>query len=67
MAFRLHLSGKAKRRRPQPERPFRLREDPASDLGEDHPFLKDVAEDMIQLCHHLDAGDCGCQWLGSRR
>lgn len=26
-------------------------------LGKDHPYLKDVTDDLIRLCHHPSAGD----------
>ena len=34
-------------------------------FGADHPFLEDIAEDMVRLCHHPDAGDC--VFLGWKR
>lgn len=36
---------------------FDLATEPASVLGEDHPFLSETAVDMIRLCNHPDAGD----------
>lgn len=33
-------------------------------LGSEHPFLENVTQDLIELCHHPDAGDlviCGWQ------
>lgn len=34
-----------------------LPEDRAEVLGEKHPFLDEVAEDLAKLCHHRHAGD----------
>jgi endonuclease/exonuclease/phosphatase family metal-dependent hydrolase len=34
-------------------------------LGPDHPFLEEVTRDLIELCHHPDAGDfvlCGWRY-----
>ncbi|MEW6039227.1 MAG: endonuclease/exonuclease/phosphatase family protein [Pseudomonadota bacterium] len=36
---------------------FLLPQDAARVLGEDHPFLEEVAWDLASLCHHPDAGD----------
>lgn len=36
---------------------FSLPEQAASLLPEDHPFLDEVTEDLVALCHHPDAGD----------
>ncbi len=36
---------------------FMLPDDAAEVLGADHPFLADVARDLVALCHHPDAGD----------
>ena len=36
---------------------FVLPEQAASVLAPDHPFLAEVAEDLVALCHHQDAGD----------
>jgi len=35
---------------------FNLPEDAARLFGEDHPYLPDVAKDLVDLCHHPDAG-----------
>jgi endonuclease/exonuclease/phosphatase family metal-dependent hydrolase len=46
---------------------FQLPRDRASVFGHEHPFLDDVAADMVNLCHHRDAGDlaiCGWQRQG---
>jgi endonuclease/exonuclease/phosphatase family metal-dependent hydrolase len=34
-----------------------LPRDAAAVLGTDHPFLHMVADDLVELCHHPDAGD----------
>jgi endonuclease/exonuclease/phosphatase family metal-dependent hydrolase len=36
---------------------FDLRREPERVFGADHPFLGDIAEDMLLLCQHPDAGD----------
>jgi endonuclease/exonuclease/phosphatase family metal-dependent hydrolase len=36
---------------------FRLPEQADSLLPADHPFLEEVTQDLIALCHHPDAGD----------
>jgi endonuclease/exonuclease/phosphatase family metal-dependent hydrolase len=36
---------------------FTLPRDAGKILGEDHPFLTQVTEDLIRVCHHPDAGD----------
>ncbi len=36
---------------------FRLPEDAAAVFGADHPYLCEVAADLVKLCHHPDAGD----------
>jgi len=36
---------------------YRLPEQSAEVLGADHPFLDETTQDLIQLCHHKDAGD----------
>ncbi len=36
---------------------FHLPRDAGAVFGDDHPFLEDVAIDMVKLCHHADAGD----------
>ncbi len=36
---------------------FRLPEDAGLVLAADHPFLDEVARDLVALCHHADAGD----------
>ncbi len=36
---------------------FILPQDAKKILGEGHPFLKQVTEDLIRLCHHRNAGD----------
>ncbi|PPD22278.1 MAG: oxidoreductase [Methylomonas sp.] len=36
---------------------FRLPEDAAQVLGNDHPFLEEAAQDLASLCQHPDAGD----------
>ncbi len=35
---------------------FRLPGDAAEILGEHHPFLEEAARDLVELCHHPDAG-----------
>ncbi len=35
---------------------FQLPDEPAAVLGAGHPFLKQVAADLIVLCHHPEAG-----------
>jgi hypothetical protein len=40
----------------------RLPEDAATVLGTDHPFLNDVARDLVAVCHQAHSGDfviCG--------
>lgn len=39
-----------------PEGEFFLPEDNAEILGTDHPFLNEVTEDLMSLCHHPNAG-----------
>jgi endonuclease/exonuclease/phosphatase family metal-dependent hydrolase len=42
---------------------FMLPADGARVLGADHPFLNDVVQDLIALCHHDDAGSLiACGW-----
>ena len=36
---------------------FTLPQDARFILGADHPFLEQVTKDLVQLCHHPDAGD----------
>ncbi len=36
---------------------YDLPKDRISVLGHDHPFLEEVTRDLIQLCHHPNAGD----------
>lgn len=36
---------------------FVLPQDAAQVLGEDHPYLGSVAQDLVDLCRHPDAGD----------
>jgi endonuclease/exonuclease/phosphatase family metal-dependent hydrolase len=36
---------------------FTLPQDAKKILGEDHPFLTQVTEDLIRVCHHPNAGD----------
>jgi len=36
---------------------FTLPKDAKIILGEDHPFLEQVTKDLVQLCHHSNAGD----------
>jgi len=36
---------------------FILPEQGAEVLGADHPFMDEVAKDLVALCHHPDAGD----------
>jgi endonuclease/exonuclease/phosphatase family metal-dependent hydrolase len=46
---------------------FRLPQDRTAVFGEAHPFLDDVAVDMLKICHHPDAGDlviCGWERQG---
>lgn len=35
---------------------FHLPEEASAILGSDHPFLLEVAADLVKLCHHPDAG-----------
>lgn len=39
------------------ERSFALPTEAEALLGPDHPFEEEVAEDLVGLCHHPDAGD----------
>jgi endonuclease/exonuclease/phosphatase family metal-dependent hydrolase len=44
---------------------FTLPEQKEKILGPDHPFLQEVTRDLIELCHHPDAGDfvlCGWRY-----
>jgi endonuclease/exonuclease/phosphatase family metal-dependent hydrolase len=44
---------------------FSLPEQKEKILGPDHPFLQEVTRDLIELCHHPDAGDfviCGWRY-----
>ena len=42
---------------------FMLPADAPRILGESHPFLRECARDLINLCHHPDAGDfIACGW-----
>jgi endonuclease/exonuclease/phosphatase family metal-dependent hydrolase len=42
---------------------FRLPVERADLLGEDHPFLEQVAADLVDLCHHPNAGNLVlCGW-----
>jgi endonuclease/exonuclease/phosphatase family metal-dependent hydrolase len=36
---------------------FELPAEAAAVLGADHPYLQRVAEDLVAVCHHRDAGD----------
>jgi endonuclease/exonuclease/phosphatase family metal-dependent hydrolase len=36
---------------------FRLPDDAAAILGEQHPFLAEAARDLVRVCQHRDAGD----------
>ena len=36
---------------------FTLPEDAEEVFGLDHPFFEDIAQDLVELCHHPDAGD----------
>lgn len=36
---------------------FTLPQDAKKILGEDHPFLMQVTEDLVRICHHPNAGD----------
>jgi len=36
---------------------FTLPQDAGKILGDNHPFLKQVAQDLVSLCHHPNAGD----------
>jgi endonuclease/exonuclease/phosphatase family metal-dependent hydrolase len=36
---------------------FILPQDAKKVLGDDHPFLREVTEDLIRLCHHPDSGE----------
>jgi endonuclease/exonuclease/phosphatase family metal-dependent hydrolase len=40
-----------------PDGAFVLPDDAAAVLGADHPYLTQVAADLVTLCHHPDAGD----------
>jgi endonuclease/exonuclease/phosphatase family metal-dependent hydrolase len=35
----------------------RLPDGAATVLGADHPYLREAAEDLVEVCHHADAGD----------
>ena len=35
---------------------FNLPEDAHKVVGDNHPYLAEVAEDLVKLCHHADAG-----------
>lgn len=39
------------------DRPVRLPDDGAEVVGPDHPHQADVIADLVQLCHHKNAGD----------
>lgn len=42
---------------------FELPANAADVLGADHPFLQEAAQDLVNLCHHPDAGDfIACGW-----
>ncbi len=46
---------------------FTLPADASAVLGQDHPFLKETARDLAELCGHKDAGDiiiCGIRKAG---
>lgn len=53
----LIADGPGKTRAWTKEGSFRLPEEAGSPLPADHPFLEEVTEDLIALCHHPDAGD----------
>lgn len=36
---------------------YRLPDDAASVFGADHPFAESLGRDLVELCHHPDAGD----------
>jgi endonuclease/exonuclease/phosphatase family metal-dependent hydrolase/glycosyltransferase involved in cell wall biosynthesis len=36
---------------------FTLPQDASKILGENHPYLTQVTQDLISVCHHVDAGD----------
>ncbi len=36
---------------------YKLPDDAAVIMGHDHPFLNEVTEDLVQLCHHPGAGE----------
>ena len=36
---------------------FTLPEDAEAVFGLNHPFFEDIAKDLVELCHHPDAGD----------
>ncbi len=40
-----------------PQGRFMLPEDAPDIFGHDHPFLEEVREDIMNVCHHPDAGD----------
>lgn len=47
---------------------FQLPEQRQMILGEDHPFLDELTEDLIVLCHHHNAGDFViCGWAAGRK
>lgn len=42
---------------------FQLTENAESVFGSEHPFLNELTDDMLRLCHHPDAGDLVlCGW-----
>lgn len=50
-----------------PEGTYELPDDAVRVFGADHPFLEDVAHDLIALVHHPDAGDLTLiGWDGSK-
>lgn len=47
---------------------FALPNDAAEIFGGDHPFRDEAAQDLIDLCHHPDAGDfIACGWRAGAR
>jgi hypothetical protein len=52
----LRPDGKEKAHAWTPDGAFSLPEDAKKILGEKHPYLKEVADDLVHLCQHADAG-----------
>lgn len=59
----LSRNGKGRARAWTAEGRFCLPEDSGRLLGKDHPFLEEVARDLVALCHHVDVGTfVACGW-----